>query len=136
VDWCGRPHVERSGRLFLRDAWLEPADDVAERPPALITVSGRAELAGAGGRRPVFGRRDIEPADVFRHDPDDHARYAVGPHDAPDRRRVAAEPLHPASVTQHDWRAPGHLVVCGRERASERCVYAQHLEEVAGDMGG
>ena len=126
-----RPHAEPGCRLRRRDPGLQPAHHV-DRHFVLSARIGRAEFAGERQRRPVVGRADVESAKVLWHDADDLARHAVDRHASADHARVACEQLDPASVAEHDRAAGRRLVVTGRERASERCLDAQHLEEVPG----
>ena len=53
-------------------------------------------------------------------------------HAAADHRRIAREQPLPAAMTEHDHRPAGEpLVVFRRQRAPERGLDAEHLEEVA-----
>ena len=145
---AGRPGiVSRSDRPDAHTVSAAVADsgDIPgfSRPTTSMGISSWspriviAELSGECEWRPVIGRADAEASKAVGHDADDLVRQSVDAHAAADHHRIAREQLVPPAVTEHDHRPAGRaLVVIRRQRASERSLDPQHLEEVSGDEGG
>ena len=113
-------------RLRERAARREPA---VHRQVVRRAVTRR--LLVERERRPQLGaHRKIESR---RHDADDDRLIAVGAHGASDDRRIRAETPPPQAVAEHDaLRVRGHLFV-GAERAPDRRVRVERVEERGGD---
>ena len=96
----------------------------------------RAKLPGERQWRPKIGWGDAEPPKAVGHDADDFVPSSVDNHAETDHLPIAPEQFAPSRVTQHDHRPPGKpLVVSRYQRAPERGLDPQHLEEVPGDKG-
>ncbi len=145
--WIGRPegvvksarpdaHTESAAAAASGDMpRFQPPDDL-DGDRVFSSCSGVAKLPGEREWRPIIGRSDAEPPKAVGHDADDLVRRAVDDHAATDHGRIASEQLVPSDVTQHDHRPAGKpLVVSRHQRAPERGLDPQHLEEVPGDEG-
>ena len=127
------PRREGGCRRLGRQPRFQPPDDL-DGDLVFSSCSGVAELPGERKWRPIVGRSDAEAPKAVGHDADDLVRRAVGHHAAADHRPIAPEQLAPSRVTQHDHRPAGKpLVVSRHQRAPERGLDPQHLEEVPAD---